>query len=89
VGELQVWDIVNRTPMDHPFHLHGYFFQVLTVNGTAPAYRSWEDTVHIPPLGRVRIAWMPDDRPGSWMAHCHILEHHAAGMMMHFDVVRP
>ena len=89
VGELQVWDIVNRTPMDHPFHLHGYFFQVLTVNGKAPAYRSWEDTVHIPPLGRVRIAWMPDDRPGPWMAHCHILEHHAAGMMMHFDVVRP
>jgi FtsP/CotA-like multicopper oxidase with cupredoxin domain len=32
---------------------------------------------------------MPDDRPGPWMAHCHILEHHAAGMMMHFDVVRP
>jgi FtsP/CotA-like multicopper oxidase with cupredoxin domain len=89
VGELQVWDIVNRTPMDHPFHLHGYFFQVLTVNGKAPSYRSWEDTVHIPPLGRVRIAWMPDDRPGPWMAHCHILEHHAAGMMMHFDVVRP
>ena len=89
VGELQIWEIVNRTPMDHPFHLHGYFFQVLTVNGKAPAYRSWEDTVHIPPLGRVRIAWMPDDRPGPWMAHCHILEHHAAGMMMHFDVVRP
>ena len=88
VGELQVWDIVNRTPMDHPFHLHGFFFQVLTVNGRAPEYRSWEDTVHVPPLGRVKIAWLPDDRPGPWMAHCHILEHHAAGMMMHFDVVR-
>jgi FtsP/CotA-like multicopper oxidase with cupredoxin domain len=88
VGELQVWDIVHRTPMDHPFHLHGFFFQVLSVNGKAPAYRSWEDTVHVPPLGRVKIAWLPDDRPGPWMAHCHILEHHAAGMMMHFDVVR-
>jgi FtsP/CotA-like multicopper oxidase with cupredoxin domain len=88
VGELQVWDIVNRTPMDHPFHLHGFFFQVLAVNGRAPDYVAWEDTVHIPPTGRVRIAWLPDDRPGPWMAHCHILEHHAAGMMMHFDVVR-
>jgi FtsP/CotA-like multicopper oxidase with cupredoxin domain len=58
------------------------------VNGKAPEYRSWEDTVHVPPLGRVKIAWLPDDRPGPWMAHCHILEHHAAGMMMHFDVVR-
>ena len=27
VGELQVWDLVNRTPMDHPFHLHGFFFR--------------------------------------------------------------
>jgi hypothetical protein len=30
---------------------------------------------------------MPDDRPGSWMYHCHILEHAAAGMMAHFDVI--
>jgi FtsP/CotA-like multicopper oxidase with cupredoxin domain len=30
-GELQVWDVVNTTLMDHPFHLHGFFFQVLSV----------------------------------------------------------
>ena len=35
----------------------------------------------------VRIAWLPDDRPGEWMYHCHILEHHAMGMMAHFRVV--
>lgn len=88
VGELQVWDIINDTLMDHPFHLHGFFFQVLTVDGEAPAFRSWEDTVNVPPKGRVQIAWMPDDRPGEWMYHCHILEHHASGMMGHFEVVR-
>jgi FtsP/CotA-like multicopper oxidase with cupredoxin domain len=88
VGELQVWDIVNETPIDHPFHLHGFFFQVLSVNGSGPPYRSWEDTVNVPPKGTVRIAWLPDDRPGEWMYHCHILEHHAAGMMAHFQVVR-
>jgi FtsP/CotA-like multicopper oxidase with cupredoxin domain len=88
VGELQVWDIVNKSPVHHPFHLHGFFFQVLDVNGKAPEFLSWEDTVNVPALGSVRIAWMPDDRPGEWMYHCHILEHHAAGMMAHFDVVR-
>ncbi len=88
VGELQVWEVINETPLDHPFHLHGFFFQVLSVNGQPPAHRSWEDTVNVPGKGRVRIAWMPDDRPGPWMAHCHILEHHAAGMMTHFHVVR-
>jgi len=88
VGELQVWDVVNETRMDHPFHLHGFFFQVLSVDGEAPAWRSWEDVVNVPPKSTVRIAWMPDDRPGRWMYHCHILEHHAAGMMGHFDLVR-
>ncbi len=88
VGALQVWDVVNASLMDHPFHLHGFFFQVLSVNGQAPAYRSWEDVVNLPPRSTVRIAWMPDGRPGSWMYHCHILEHHEAGMMGHFEVVQ-
>ena len=88
VGDLQVWDVVNSTLMDHPFHLHGFFFQVLAFNGKPPAWRSWEDVVNLPPRSTTRIAWMPNDRPGSWMYPCHILEHHAAGMMAHFDVVR-
>lgn len=88
VGELQIWDIVNVAPIDHPFHLHGFFFQVLAVNGEPPQWRSWEDVVNVPGRSTVRIAWVPDDRPGSWMYHCHILEHHAAGMMAHFEVVR-
>jgi len=86
-GELQVWDIVNDTLMDHPFHLHGFFFQVLSINGQKPAFRSWEDTVNVPPRSGVRIAWRADDRVGEWMYHCHILEHHASGMMGHFEVV--
>ncbi len=88
VGELQVWDVVNTTMMDHPFHLHGFFFQVLSINGEPPAYRSWEDTINLPPRATARIVWMPDDRPGMWMYHCHILEHHALGMMANFEVVR-
>src|SRR5919201_1996556 len=89
VGELQVWDVVNATQMDHPFHLHGFFFQVLEINGKKPAWRSLEDVINVPPKGTARIAWYPDDRPGRWMYHCHILEHHAAGMMAHFEVRRP
>lgn len=88
LGELQVWDVINDSSVDHPFHLHGFFFQVLEVNDQAPPFLSWEDTVNIPAKGRVRIAWIAEDRPGEWMYHCHILEHHAAGMMAHFEVVR-
>jgi FtsP/CotA-like multicopper oxidase with cupredoxin domain len=84
VGELQVWDIVNETHMEHPFHLHGFFFQVLDENGRAPSVPAWKDTVNLRGHSTVRIAWMPDDRPGRWMCHCHILEHHQAGMMATF-----
>ena len=88
VGELQVWEISNTSLMDHPFHLHGYFFQVLEVNGQKPAYIALKDTVNLPPRSKVKIAWMPDNRPGMWMYHCHIIEHHAAGMMAGFQVMK-
>ena len=88
VGELQVWDLINETGQDHPFHLHGFFFQVVQEGGNAPPFLAWKDTVNVPRKSQTRIAWLPDDRPGEWMYHCHILEHHAMGMMAHFEVVR-
>lgn len=87
VGELQIWEVANTSRMDHPFHLHGFFFQVIEEDGKAPAYKTWKDTYNLKPRSRIKIAWMPDNRPGTWMYHCHIIEHHAAGMMAHFDVV--
>jgi len=89
VGELQVWEVSNTSLMDHPFHLHGFFFQVIEENGKATAYKAWKDTYNLKPRSKVKIAWMPDNRPGRWMYHCHILEHHEAGMMAHFEVVDP
>ncbi len=89
VGELQVWEISNTSLMDHPFHLHGFFFQVLEMNGVAPEESAWKDTINLPPRSKVKIAWIPDNRPGKWMYHCHILEHHDAGMMAHFEVIDP
>ena len=35
VGELQIWEVSNTSMMDHPFHLHGFFFQVIEKNGKA------------------------------------------------------
>lgn len=87
VGEFQIWEVANTSLMDHPFHLHGFFFQVIEENGKSPEYMAWKDTINLAPRSKVKIAWMPDNRPGIWMYHCHILEHHAAGMMAHFEVI--
>jgi FtsP/CotA-like multicopper oxidase with cupredoxin domain len=87
VGDVQVWEVANTSLMDHPFHLHGFFFQVIEENGKTPEYKAWKDTYNLKPKTKVKIAWIPDNRPGRWMYHCHILEHHEAGMMAHFEVV--
>jgi len=87
IGELQIWEVSNTSLMDHPFHLHGEFFQILEENGNAPQYKSWKDTYNLRPRSKIKIAWMPDNRPGMWMYHCHILEHHEAGMMANFEVI--
>ncbi len=81
VGETQRWNLVNTTDYDHPFHLHGFRFQVLTRDGVAPEIAEWKDTLNLPPQTRAQIAVHFDDRPGMWMLHCHILDHAKIGMM--------
>lgn len=76
VGEAQLWTIVNRTAFSHPFHLHGFSFQV--VGAEIP---EWRDTVDVAVNETVQVAVMFDSRPGMWMYHCHILDHAEAGMM--------
>jgi FtsP/CotA-like multicopper oxidase with cupredoxin domain len=67
---------------DHPFHLHGFFFQPLdSVTGAALASPEWLDTYNVPQHSSVKFAVTYDDRPGMWMFHCHILDHADAGMM--------
>lgn len=82
IGETHVWTIVNDTDFAHPFHLHGYFFQVLDESRVP----EWKDTVNVPAKSRLRIAVRFDERPGVWMLHCHILDHAEAGMMGHLRV---
>jgi FtsP/CotA-like multicopper oxidase with cupredoxin domain len=63
--------MVNRSPVAHPMHLHGHFFQV----GDAV-----KDTVRVPPhMGEVVIDFVADN-PGDWLFHCHNIYHLEAGM---------
>jgi len=85
LGDTEVWRIVNNTDFSHPFHLHGYFFQVLD-DKRVP---EWKDTVNVPTKSELTIAVRFDERPGAWMYHCHILDHAEAGMMGHIVVRDP
>lgn len=89
VGRIEVWDFVNATMMDHPMHVHGTQFAVVsrTVNGVAiPAsYDAWLDTVNVP-AGETVSVKIRQGLPGRRMVHCHILPHEDAGMMAVLDV---
>lgn len=75
-----ILEMTNATAFDHPIHLHGHSFRVISRNGAPTPHREWQDTVLMAPRERVEIAFVADN-PGDWMFHCHILEHQAAGMM--------
>lgn len=66
---------------DHPMHLHGHFFQVLSKNGKvfigAPIIK---DTLNLKP-GEEYVVAFKANNPGNWMFHCHDLHHAAAGMV--------
>jgi FtsP/CotA-like multicopper oxidase with cupredoxin domain len=81
-GQRVEVDLVNRTMMAHPIHLHGHVFQVIEIDGQ-PIHGAMRDTVLVMPMGRVRIAFDADN-PGRWAFHCHNLYHMVTGMMMEF-----
>jgi FtsP/CotA-like multicopper oxidase with cupredoxin domain len=81
LGATEIWEIENLVGMDHPFHLHGFQFQLLDRNGEPEPYRSWKDTVNVPKHQTARFIVRYTDYPGKWMFHCHILDHEDHGMM--------
>jgi len=64
VGETELWSVSNSTAYDHPFHLHGFSFQVREDNQVPWPVLEWKDTVNIPAKHTVKLAVTWDDRPG-------------------------
>jgi FtsP/CotA-like multicopper oxidase with cupredoxin domain len=89
LGATEIWQIENVVTMDHPFHLHGFQFQILDRDGVPEPYRSWKDVVNVRKHQTVRIVVRFDDFPGKWMFHCHILDHEDHGMMGILEVRPP
>jgi len=81
LGEKQLWIVKNESDWDHPFHLHGFFFQVVDDHGKAVGPLAWKDTVNVAMKTTVRLLVTFDERPGEWMFHCHILDHADGGLM--------
>jgi FtsP/CotA-like multicopper oxidase with cupredoxin domain len=81
-GQRVEIDLINRTMMAHPIHLHGHAFQVIAIDHR-PIQGTVRDTLLVTPMGHVRIAFDADN-PGRWALHCHNLYHMVTGMMTEF-----
>lgn len=69
----------NVSP-EHPFHLHGQFFQIVAPELRAAEEPGLKDTVLVRGAEPVTVlTWY--ENPGRWMFHCHIAEHAERGMM--------
>jgi FtsP/CotA-like multicopper oxidase with cupredoxin domain len=74
-GQRVRFDYFNQSPMAHPMHLHGHFFEVVGSKGLR------KDTLIVEGhMGRASIEFIADN-PGDWMHHCHNIYHAEAGMM--------
>ncbi|WP_163860255.1 multicopper oxidase family protein [Paenibacillus elgii] len=71
----------NSKTDDHPMHLHGHFFQVLSKNGKplegSPIIK---DSLNVKP-GEEYVVAFEANNEGNWMFHCHDLHHASAGMV--------
>ena len=88
IGETEVWRFVNESGLAHPIHLHEVSFQILDRNGRQPP--PWEvglkDTVVVHPGETVRISITFRGYPGTYVFHCHNLQHEDHGMMAQFEL---
>ncbi|MBE3571126.1 MAG: multicopper oxidase family protein, partial [Bacillales bacterium] len=81
-GDFVKVTLRNISTVDHPMHLHGHSFQVLSKNGKPLAGSPLiKDTLNVKPGEEYVIAFQANN-PGDWMYHCHELHHAAAGMML-------
>lgn len=91
-------EALDAMGMAHPIHIHGGQFQVIGRSvlpelqagwdGVRAGYvdEGWKDTVLVMPGERVQLLMAFRDYPGTYVYHCHNLEHEDTGMMRNYRV---
>jgi len=95
-GDVEDWIIENRSMELHDFHIHQLHFQLLQWSGLAVNEPFLRDTVNVPyyngrmlgyPSVRLRMDFRDPNIVGTFVYHCHVLEHEDGGMMGRIQVL--
>lgn len=92
LNTTEIWTLVNKTMVAHPFHIHDIQFNVIEKNGLppGPTERGWKDVVLVMPDDSVKFITKFEtfaDPMVPYMYHCHLLHHEDDGMMGSFRVI--
>jgi blue copper oxidase len=92
LNTTEVWTLINKTLIAHPFHIHDIQFNIIESNGLppVPSEAGWKDVVLVMPGDTVKFitkfeTFADDMTP--YMYHCHLLHHEDDGMMGSFIVI--
>ncbi|HEX5254562.1 MAG TPA: multicopper oxidase family protein [Mycobacterium sp.] len=87
IGDVEVWRFI--TDIRHPIHVHLNHFQVLSRNNKPPGRfdQGWKDTLDVAPAEAVEVIVRFTDYQGTYLVHCHNLEHEDMAMMADFVTV--
>ena len=89
-GDVEDWIIENRSSELHAFHIHQLHFLLLEWSGVPVDEPFLRDTVNVPyfngrmlryPSVRLRMDFRDPNSVGTFVYHCHLLEHEDGGMM--------
>jgi FtsP/CotA-like multicopper oxidase with cupredoxin domain len=89
---VEDWWVINASSEAHNFHIHQTRFQVLAVTGKNSDFTPFPDVYedNFPVLAgqaiKVRIFFTRPEQVGTFVYHCHILEHEDNGMMAAIEV---
>jgi FtsP/CotA-like multicopper oxidase with cupredoxin domain len=89
LNSVYIWELDNQSGEMHPFHKHLVEFQILDIDGSPPPpeQRGWKDTVAVPSRSSARIIFKDEAFTGTFVFHCHRLEHEDHRMMLQESVV--
>jgi len=59
----------------HTMHTHGHYQQVIARDAQPVASLDVQDTVLLAPGQRMDVVVKADAKPGTWLLHCHVLDH--------------
>jgi zinc transporter ZupT len=66
----------------HTMHTHGHVMQIVARDGNPVTYLDRENTINIGPGQTVDALLRANADPGTWMLHCHVLDHMMNGNVM-------